>query len=357
MSAVPSSYLGAFQLADGPPPRAEVEAAAELDDLVVALARRAGRETEAAVRALSAADLETALSAGSGAAQGTLAQALEAGVGGAVAAGLELAALLGMLHVERLAAEAGAIALSDYAPPGVDEPLVFEEAVEALRARIGVLPQGFYALADALRFRAFTVSAVSSGDAVLAIQDALAAAIERGETFASFAEAARAAGGALDAAGVGALSPWRWETIFRTNATAASAAGRWTQIRELGDAVVALEYVTIEDTRTTTTCAALSGLVAAVGSDVWRAYLPPNHHACRSTVRPVFAGTAEAAALPPTPPDRIAALPAPADGFDASPVDPAAFYDLPAPLRRRAVERGQWPRVVAFAASLGVKIG
>ena len=349
-TALAADYLGAFLLADAPPPTAEVEAADDLDGLVVALARRVARETERVVLGLSDAELERALSGHSRDAEAALTASLEDALVPVATGGLEAATLLGALHVERLAADAGVLELSDVVLPGNDEAIPFEEAADALRSRVAVEADEFYELADALRFRAFTVSAISSIDVLRTLQEELATHLEGGRTFPEFAARARSAPGMLNEKGLGPLTPWRWETVWRTNATAAQTAGRWAQIRSFGDDVALVEFVAIEDTRTTDVCRSYAGIVRPPGDPVWSLITPPNHFNCRSTLRPIFAGTEEARQLVVTPDGELA--PDPQEGFEASPADPAALREIPRLLRERAEAYGLTDRIAEQLARL-----
>lgn len=343
---IDTDYLGAFTLADDrPPPASEVEAAGELDDLVTALARRSGEVTDAVVRGASEAVLREALSGGSEEAERALGRQIEDALFAVATGGLQSAALLGALHIERLARDAGTVQLADYTPPGSDEPIPFEEAAAALRARIAVPAPEFYRLEDALRFRAFTVSAVAGIDVVRLLQAELARSLVAGETFETWAAKARSVAGVVDPLGAGPLTPWRFETIWRTNATAANLAGRWSQIRAFGDDIEVLEYITIEDTRTTEVCRSYAGIVRPSSDPIWNAITPPNHFNCRSTIRPVFSGTEEARMLVVTPDGELADIPRPQKGFEASPVSAEAMRALPPALRDRAQAYGLLARI------------
>lgn len=84
----------------------------------------------------------------------------------------------------------------------------------------------------------------------------------------------------------GELSPWRIETIIRTNFTDAYSQGRLIAARDpdLADFIQAFQYVAILDERTSEICEALDGLVLAANDPAIDTIVPPNHFNCRSVL-------------------------------------------------------------------------
>lgn len=88
----------------------------------------------------------------------------------------------------------------------------------------------------------------------------------------------------------GNLAAHRLDTVIRTNMFEAINEARFNTFTdpELDGFVVAMEYSSILDGRTTSICRHLDGRVyAADNSRIWNVYRPPNHFNCRSLLVPV----------------------------------------------------------------------
>ena len=105
--------------------------------------------------------------------------------------------------------------------------------------------------------------------------------------------------------------------MAKVQLTAAQSGGRWAQIRGFGADVALCQFVGIEDTRQTEVCRSYAGIIRPPSDPIWSTITPPNHFNCRSTVRPIFAGTDEARRLVVTPDGDLAQVAAPEDGFAA----------------------------------------
>ncbi|ENV2445670.1 phage minor head protein [Salmonella enterica] len=79
-------------------------------------------------------------------------------------------------------------------------------------------------------------------------------------------------------------SPWRLETIFRTNMDTLYSAGRWAEQRENAGERPYWMYVAIRDSRTRKTHLAMHGLVFRFDDPFWDAFYPPNGWRCRCSV-------------------------------------------------------------------------
>lgn len=79
-------------------------------------------------------------------------------------------------------------------------------------------------------------------------------------------------------------SPWRLETIFRTNLQTAYAAGQWEMIESQADVAPFLMYDAVDDHRTRPAHAAWDRTVLPVTSKWWRTHYPPNGWSCRCSV-------------------------------------------------------------------------
>jgi SPP1 gp7 family putative phage head morphogenesis protein len=142
-------------------------------------------------------------------------------------------------------------------------------------------------LADSARDRAFYVTALAEHDAVQGVKDALAEALQSGETFKEFqnriADVIQAEGWKGD----------RIETIFRNNLQTAYSAGRYAKMQGVKKARPYWQYITVEDERVRPTCAILHNRVFPADHEFWEQHFPPNGHKCRCTVRTLSARQVE----------------------------------------------------------------
>lgn len=180
--------------------------------------------------------------------------------------------------------------------------------------------------------------------------------------------------GMLERAQLG--SPWRLETIYRTNAQSAFQKGRYEAQLAASKTRPFWQYVAVMDARTRPTHAALNGKIWPATSEVWRRIYPPNGFNCRCRVRAYTPAELARKGLQVEP---DATIPAgfPDEGFDYSPGDSSPLPQhapapdaIPSPLRdepvtaqlaaafeqlaaatRRALDAGIDPAIV-FVASL-----
>jgi len=92
-------------------------------------------------------------------------------------------------------------------------------------------------------------------------------------------------------------SPWRLETIFRTNMQTAYAAGAWQEIVANADTAPLLMYDAVDDDRTRPLHASWDQRVAPVTSNWWLTHYPPNGYNCRCGVIQLSREEAEALGL------------------------------------------------------------
>ena len=256
--------------------------------------------------------------------------------------------LLGMVH----AAEQAGVDMAEFSP----EPLPMEEAVDDLKSRVQLPASEFYQMDAAVRFRAFTVSRITGMDAVTRVKEKLDSVLEEGRTLQGFIESGQS-DAILKKAGFSENSPWYWETVYRTNTISAWNAGRWTQMRRIEESIRYVEFVAIEDARTTAFCRSYSGVVRKMDDPIWGVITPPNHFNCRSTTRAIMKGSSEAEQTAVTSDDTVADLPAPQSGFEASPLSPQGFAQIPPALWERAREYGIENEIYEAADRAGVSLG
>jgi len=79
-------------------------------------------------------------------------------------------------------------------------------------------------------------------------------------------------------------SPWRLETIFRTNMQSAYAAGQWQEIDAQAELAPFLMYDAVDDFRTREQHRLWDRKVLPVSSKWWRTHYPPNGWNCRCGV-------------------------------------------------------------------------
>jgi SPP1 gp7 family putative phage head morphogenesis protein len=163
------------------------------------------------------------------------------------------------------------------------EPLPFDEAIAFFADKIPMTIDEFYALADDMRAKAFTVARVSSMDVIMDIHGAIETAIDTGEALADFQGRLS---DIMAARGWEGLTPWHMETVFRNNIQTAYSVGRWNQMKDSADRFYG-EYDAVNDSHTRPTHAALDGKIFPMDSPFWDTWWPPNGHRCRCGVNPV----------------------------------------------------------------------
>lgn len=154
------------------------------------------------------------------------------------------------------------------------EPLPFEEAIAFFADLVPMTVAEFYALADEIRARAFTVARVSSMDIIMDIHGAVEKAIEAGETLADFKGRISEI---MSARGWEGLTPWHTETVFRNNIQTSYSVGRWNQMKNESDRFYG-EYDAVNDSATRPTHAALDEKIFPLDSPFWDTWWPPNGH-------------------------------------------------------------------------------
>lgn len=143
--------------------------------------------------------------------------------------------------------------------------------------------------------KAFTVAKVTTLDILQDIRDAVTAALKEGTTFKEFADVliptlqSKGWWGKQEADGktVQLGSPWRLETIFRTNIQSAFQVGHYRDMtsQEVKKARPFWEYVAVLDSRTRPKHAKWDGTILPHDDKWWDTHYPPNGWNCRCTVR------------------------------------------------------------------------
>jgi len=173
------------------------------------------------------------------------------------------------------------------------KPLPFEEAIEAFKGLLPMTADEFYALTEEARAAAFTVAGVARMDVLMDMHNAIEKAISEGETLADFRNRFDDIMETRGWAAPADLTPWRMETIFRTNVQTSYTTGRYKQMVDQKDAFPFWEYDAVNDSRTRPSHAALDGKIFPADDPFWDTWYPPNGYNCRCGVNPVSKHEAE----------------------------------------------------------------
>lgn len=145
--------------------------------------------------------------------------------------------------------------------------------------------------------RGFTVAKATSMDVLTTLQEAMGKSIKEGLTGRDFSRqlmpklkelgwwgqtTVTHANGQEQTVTLG--SPWRLETIYRTNMTTAYQAGRYLQQMNQPERPY-WQYIAVMDESTRASHAAMNGLVFAATDPIWQTHYPPNDWGCRCRVR------------------------------------------------------------------------
>jgi len=88
-------------------------------------------------------------------------------------------------------------------------------------------------------------------------------------------------------------SPWRVDTIVRTNLQSAYMAQRWQAFQQLKQFRPYVQYVAVKDSRTRKTHMAMDGLVFSIDDKILNKIWPPNGFNCRCRMRALTKAQAE----------------------------------------------------------------
>ncbi len=175
-----------------------------------------------------------------------------------------------------------------------------EAALRYLRSKGYAITWDWRDLWEKAQAKAFTVAGVLKIDALQAIRGSLDQTLEKGETFTKWKDGLVPELEKLGLWGrhkllndetgeLKTLSPWRLETIFRTNTQTAYMAARYHAQFANVDERPYWQYVAINDGRTRPSHAALHGRVFRYDDPIWQTHYPPNGFNCRCRVRALTA--------------------------------------------------------------------
>lgn len=174
-----------------------------------------------------------------------------------------------------------------------------KEAIAYLTAKGFQITWDFQEMLDGAHQRAFTVAGILKIDALEAIHESLAQAMQDGlpyrdwvKTLAPELEKRGLLGRHKlvnpETGELKTLAPWRLSNIYGTNLQSAFMAGRYVQMQASVDSHPYWQYVAIMDSRTRPAHAAMNGRTFRYDDPVWSAgFFPPLGYKCRCRVRPV----------------------------------------------------------------------
>ena len=144
----------------------------------------------------------------------------------------------------------------------------FIEAVDWFLERQIVTPDQFARLSAEMRQWAFTAARVYEADQLLAVYDALFAALYQGGVYADFSKAVQ---GII-------TNPWHRRTVFNTNILSAYGRGHWEQAQATKALRPWATFRVVIDGRTSPGCYRLNGVTMPLDSAYVRANWCPRHH-------------------------------------------------------------------------------
>jgi len=193
------------------------------------------------------------------------------------------------------------------------EPLPFQEAIQFFQEKgLSLSPESWRDIWQKAHTTAFTVARVTAVDVLEDIRQAVDQAIDAGTPLAEFKKGLSKLlerKGWLSPRGEDAeitlpdgtirkrLTPWRLDTIYRTNLQSSYATGRYRQMIEVARRRPYWMYDAVGDMRTRPSHAAMDGKVYRFDHPFWDEWYPPNGFNCRCTVRTLSARQMEGSQL------------------------------------------------------------
>lgn len=173
-----------------------------------------------------------------------------------------------------------------------------EQAIAYLRSKGYALSWRWEEVWQDAQAKAFTVAKVARLDLLEDIRRAVDTALAEGRTLRWFQQTltpvlqAKGWWGKRESVdtetgeirGVQLGSPWRLQTIYRTNLQTAYMAGRYAAQIENAEQRPYWQYVAVLDGRTRPSHRAMNGRVFRYDDPIWREFYPPNGWSCRCRV-------------------------------------------------------------------------
>lgn len=176
----------------------------------------------------------------------------------------------------------------DFADISLSFDLKYDDAIKIAGSRKVVTPANYKKLSSYIKQQAFTVGRLAQLDMVNKAKDVYLKAIDADKVgdIGSFIK---------DMATVDPKAsglPGYYQMVYRTNIQSDYNAAKAWALQE--DPPEFLQFVAIEDERTSNICSARAGVTLPYTDTFWDSNWPPLHYNCRSTVRSVDAKEAEA---------------------------------------------------------------
>lgn len=205
-----------------------------------------------------------------------------------------------------------------------------------------------------LQFRAFTMAKLGTATEIETAKQILAAAVEKGETYAESWQTLKDSLG-----GNPSFKPGYWETVFRTNTQSAYMAGKLQKYE--GTGAVAYQLLVIKNERTSKICRHLLvesgyGAILPVGHRFWKKYgFSPYHFNCRTSVCPIYSSqVAKTGYIVEDIPMKHFSKFKPQKGFGGNPLSSGSFWLMSDNMKERALNFGLVPDIVKMAHNIGL---
>lgn len=164
--------------------------------------------------------------------------------------------------------------------------LPFDEAIAWFRDKdIELSPDSWRQVWEQANVKSFTVARVAARDILQDIKDEVQKALDEGISLDEFKSNLRPMLERKGWLGTEDTTPWRLETIYRTNLQSAYSAGRYKQMMEVTGTRPYWQYKAILDGKTRPNHSALNNLVYRFDAPFWSTNYPPNGFNCRCYVK------------------------------------------------------------------------
>lgn len=156
------------------------------------------------------------------------------------------------------------------------------DAQEYWKTRVPMTKAEYEAAGAEAKKRAVYVGGLAKADLVREVYESMHKSMDEGTTFEAWK---RDIGPRLKKAGWDGATPYRLETIYRTNVQSAYMAGRYAQMMRAVRLRPYWQYSAVADGRTRPAHLALHGKVYPADHAFWGTMYPPNGFRCRCTVK------------------------------------------------------------------------